>query len=114
MGEGLAEFLKKKRTELGYSLKDAAKSTGIQEAYIWQLENGKRKQPRPDTLKQLAKGYGVPLETLFNCAGYTEAPADPKKEAEAETKLMFRDYEKLPEDKKKLFQILLKGLKSDK
>ena len=114
MGDGLAAYLKKLRAEKKYTLKEAGDRTNIAEAYLWQLENGKREVPRPETLRKLAEGYGMPLENLLKYAGYLEQPTDPKKEAEAETKVLFRDYEKLSEEKKKMFQMFLRSLQSQK
>lgn len=115
MGDGLPAYLKKLRADKKYSLKEAGERTGIAEAYLWQLENGRREVPRPETLKKLADGYGIPVENLLKYAGYMEQSApDPKKEAEAETKVLFRDYEKLSDEKKKMFQMFLRSLQSDK
>lgn len=72
MEETLGEYLKKIRVQKGYSLKEASRQTGIAKAYLWQLENGERKIPRPEMLKKLAEGYGVPAETLLKIVGYLE------------------------------------------
>ena len=113
MGESLGEYLKKIREEKGYSLREAGKRTKIAEAYLWQLENGKREIPRPEMLKKLAEGYGVPVETLLKHAGYFEEPADEKKEGETAKTHLFRGYEKLSPDQKKQFETFLRFLQKE-
>lgn len=97
----LGEYLKKLREEKGYSLREAGRQTGIAEAYLWQLENGKRVIPRPEMLKKLAKGYGVPAENILKHAGYPVGPADEKKEAASKKGVLYRVYEKLSNEGKK-------------
>ncbi|NNN06743.1 MAG: helix-turn-helix domain-containing protein [Elusimicrobia bacterium] len=107
MGETLGSYLKEVRKKKNYSLREAKERTGISEAYLWQLENGKREIPRPETLKKLADGYGEPVETLLNHAGYGLKPADEKKQLESTKTHLFRDYEKLSDDSKKELETFL-------
>lgn len=113
MGETLGEFLKKLREEKGYSLREAGKQTGIAEAYLWQLENGKRGIAHPEMFKKLAKGYGVPAETLLKHAGYLEKPADQERETAVAKTHLFRDYEKLSPDRKKQLENFLRFLQKE-
>jgi len=107
------EVIKKIRVDQKLTLKAAAELTGIAEAYLWQLENGKRETPRPETIKKLADGYGVAAQQLLVSAGYLpsseEFKADVKK---MENSHLFRDYQKLSEEGKKEFEVLLKYLKN--
>lgn len=111
MGDKFGEFLKELRIEKGYSLRQAKEQTGISEAYLWQLENGKREVPRPETVKKLADGYGVPEETFLNYAGYLSKPADQKKKDETAKTHLFRDYEKLTPKGKELLEGFLNTLR---
>lgn len=111
MGDTFGEFLKQLRLERGYSLREAKEQTGISEAYLWQLENGKREIPRPETVRRLAKGYGVPEETFLNYAGYLTKPADAKTKDETAKTHLFRDYEKLSPDGKRMLGVFLAGLR---
>lgn len=54
-------ILKKLRAEAGLSLKDLSKATGVDQATISQIENGRRKA-RVTTLGKLAKFFDKPIE----------------------------------------------------
>ena len=105
--EKLGTFIKQLRVDRKLSLRDASKKLEIQEAYLWQLENNKRGAPRPEILNKLAAGYGVPTETLLKHAGYSVQPADEKQEVEAKKKVLYRDYDKLPDEGKKELDSLM-------
>jgi HTH-type transcriptional regulator, competence development regulator len=106
------EIIKKIRTDKDLTLKAAAESTGIAEAYLWQLENGERKSPRPETIKKLADGYGIPVQHLLACAGYMPTKEETKQEVEQIKKThLFRDYQKLSDTGKKELENYLQYLK---
>ena len=65
------DFLKKLRARKGISLKKVEEGTGISNAYLSQLENGKRRRlPNPTRLKVLADYYNVSIQQLLEKAGY--------------------------------------------
>lgn len=70
----LASYVKKRRDELGLSLRELAKRSGLSHAYIGYLEAGENPQTgRPishtiEALEKLAKGLNVPFETLARLA----------------------------------------------
>lgn len=66
----LGQFLKKARSDKGYTLRDVEDLTGISNAYLSQLEWDKIKQPSPVWLNKLADQYEVPYTTLLSLAGY--------------------------------------------
>lgn len=66
----LGEQLKAVRMIKGLSLREVEAATGISNAYLSQLECGKIQQPSVFFLKKLATVYDVPIETLFQTAGY--------------------------------------------
>jgi transcriptional regulator with XRE-family HTH domain len=72
----LAKLLRELRTDKGMTLRDVERATNgvVSNAYLWQLEQGTRLEPGPKYLTALAKVYGVPVQTLFEKAGYTDAP----------------------------------------
>lgn len=106
------EVIKKIRTDRDLTLKAAAELTGIAEAYLWQLENGERKSPRPETIKKLADGYGIPVQHLLACAGYMPTKEETKEEVEQIKKThLFRDYQKLSDTGKKELENYLQYLK---
>ncbi len=70
--EGFGFYLRRLRQEKGLSLKRVEAASGVSNAYISQLERGRRTAPHPEILKGLARAYGVPVETLLRAAGYLE------------------------------------------
>ena len=66
----IAVFLKARRLELGLSLKEAAKRTGIQPSRLHDLEQarssttGKTTSPTRDNIRRIAKGLNVAEEFL--------------------------------------------------
>lgn len=68
----LGTYLHNTRKQRGLSLKKVEKLAGVSNAYLSQLERGRRNPPHPDILKRLAKVYEVPLSELLSAAGYLE------------------------------------------
>ncbi|WP_216326054.1 helix-turn-helix domain-containing protein [Deinococcus aestuarii] len=62
------------------TLKDVEAMTGIHNAYLSQVENGKIARPAPDKLYALAEVYGVSFDQLMYAAGHiTKQPhAEPQ------------------------------------
>ncbi|MBZ5762896.1 helix-turn-helix transcriptional regulator [Rhizobium sp. VS19-DR104.2] len=71
--QNLGVFLSAARRKLGLSLRSVEASTGISNAYLSQLENGKIKTPAPQNLHSLAAYYSVPYALLMEMAGYPTA-----------------------------------------
>jgi len=60
------DFLKKLRARKGVSLKKVEEATGISNAYLSQLETGKRRRlPTPDRLIALADYYNASIKELL-------------------------------------------------
>ena len=111
MGVKLGDFIKKLREDKQLTLREASKRLDIAEAYLWQLENNKRGVPRPEMLKKLSDGYGVPPETLLKHAGYAMGQeVDEKQKVEAKKKVLFRDYDKLSAAGKENLELLMRVL----
>lgn len=81
MTSKLAQELAKIRGLRGISLRQVEKETGISNAYLSQLENGKAENPSPHVLLQLAEFYCVPYESLMEAAGHLQ-PKDTTKESQ--------------------------------
>lgn len=54
------------------SLRDVESKTGISNAYLSQLENGKVREPSPHFLYKLSKLYNVDYEIIMEYAGYVK------------------------------------------
>ncbi len=65
----LGEYIAAKRKKKGWSQRDLATASNISNAEISRLESGKRKEPSPSVLKEIAKALGVPFEELLQAAG---------------------------------------------
>lgn len=66
----LGTKLRKIRRARRATLRGVEDATGISNAYLSQLENGKISKPSPNFLYKLAKFYEVPYEDLMRAAGY--------------------------------------------
>ncbi len=100
--------------ERGFTLRQAGSEMGINDAYLWQLENGKREIPRPDTLEKLANGYGIPHDYLLRMVGYLKnQDAYFKGIDEMQTSYLFRDYQKLSNEGKKKLESFLRFLQKE-
>jgi transcriptional regulator with XRE-family HTH domain len=67
------------RIERGFTLRQAAKLTGVTKETLSDLERGLR-QPHPPTLFKIAQGYGIPVKDLLEepvlVSGKDEAPQE--------------------------------------
>ena len=66
----LANLLKEQRKNLGITLRKAEEDTGISNAYLSQVENGKINQPTPRTLRKLSDYYDISYQRLLELAGH--------------------------------------------
>ena len=66
----LGAYLAVTRKRAGLSLRGAEAATGISNAYMSQLENGKIQEPSPVLLGKLADLYHVDYLMLLDLAGY--------------------------------------------
>jgi transcriptional regulator with XRE-family HTH domain len=70
MDNRFGTFLASLRQRKNLSLRDVERDTGVSNAYISQLENGKIKAPSPVVLNKLAELYSVKYAVLMKEAGY--------------------------------------------
>lgn len=67
----LATLLSVTRSQKGLSLRQVESATGISNAYLSQLEGGRRvKEPSPVMLHKLSTLYAIPYVQLMRAAGY--------------------------------------------
>lgn len=72
----IGEELRRLRTLKGVSLREVEKDTGISNAYLSQLENGKTDKPSPHVLHKLASYYNTDHTHLMRVAGYLKPRQD--------------------------------------
>ncbi|HEY3842273.1 MAG TPA: helix-turn-helix transcriptional regulator [Acidimicrobiales bacterium] len=68
--QSLGELVRSRRLAHGMSLADASAASGIHHSYWSKLENGKYRTPAPRHLQTIAKTLDIPIEDLYNLAGY--------------------------------------------
>jgi transcriptional regulator with XRE-family HTH domain len=61
----LKTVLRTLRRERGWSMAELAEKAGVTDAYIANLETGKKSNPSLAVLKRLAKALGVPVTELL-------------------------------------------------
>lgn len=66
----IADFIKGKREEKGFSQRQLADLCNISNSELWQIETGKRKKVQPSILQAIAPHIGVTYEELMKIAGY--------------------------------------------
>ena len=64
MANHFGEVLRQIRKEKKLSLRDVEKITGVSNAYLSQIESGKRNIPTIAVMLRLAKGYGITEEEM--------------------------------------------------
>lgn len=69
MAEALGDILKRKRIELGLSLRDVERETSIRNAHLSQIENHTISRPEMAMLWELAALYGLDYAELLAAAG---------------------------------------------
>jgi HTH-type transcriptional regulator, competence development regulator len=70
--QSLGDFLRTIRMSIPMTLREAEEASGVSNAYLSQLEQGKIAKPSPPFLHKLAAAYKVSYEALMERAGYVE------------------------------------------
>jgi len=68
----LGEIIKAKREEKSYSLKDFAKVIGISAGYLSQLENGRKANPKLETVLKIIKELDIDIDMLLGIESTNE------------------------------------------
>jgi transcriptional regulator with XRE-family HTH domain len=68
----LGEYLRLIRLSIPMTLREAEEASGVSNAYLSQLEQGKIARPSPPFLHKLAMAYKVSYEALMEKAGYVD------------------------------------------
>lgn len=98
------EYLKEIRKEKGLTLRQIEKVSGVSNAYLSQVENGKRSVPTPDILMKIHEALGVSYEELMEKAGYisTEVRSELIPET-VQTMESFNDFVELMKNATEMF-----------
>ena len=87
----LGRQLRSRRDELGLSVRDLEKLTGVDDGTIVRIEQGAFAAPAPDKLSRIAEALGLSLADVFSLAEYV-VPA----ELPTFTPYLRRKYPSLP------------------
>lgn len=98
----LSQYLAEARKQAGLTLRAAETATGISNAYLSQLENGKIQEPSPVLLDKLAQLYHVDYLMLLDLAGYPV----PRTQASTNSRLAARLGPTNKEEEKALVEYL--------
>jgi transcriptional regulator with XRE-family HTH domain len=89
----LGALLRQKREEMGYSMTQLARASGVHDSTVLRIESGQFAAPRPDKLARFAALLNIDLADLYAKAGYLVPDSLPGFDAYVSTK-----YPDLPVD----------------
>lgn len=69
-------YLKEVRIKKGLSMRELSRRSGVSQAYISQLESGKKGTPTPEQLFKLAPCLDIDYMDLMKAAGYVMEDSD--------------------------------------
>lgn len=61
-------FIRDQREALGLSLQELADRAGCTKSHVWEIEDGRSKNPTVKMVHGLAEGLGVPVMAVFSAA----------------------------------------------
>jgi HTH-type transcriptional regulator, competence development regulator len=104
--DNFGEYVRELRKRNRLTLKQAEKLGVASNAYLSQLERGRRKNPHLDILKRMADVYNVTLEELLIKAGYLT----PEKPLKSEKEQIEDAYQRVQNDQRVAHGTRRKGL----
>jgi len=114
MNETLGRYLKRIRKERKLTLRFVEEKTGISNAYLSQVENGKIVKPSPSVLYKLAEFYDVSYEHLMRLAGHPLPILSTERKKLEPTFRLSSSFDDLTEKEKKRVLEYIEFLKSRK
>lgn len=100
----LASRLKELRVQKGKSLQDLADQIGVSKAHIWDLEQGRAKNPTIELLTKLSGALGTSIADLVG-----ENPEGDKDQADAVA--MYREFKSLSNEDREAIKGVIERLK---
>ncbi len=99
MAEPFGAYLKALRQKRGLTLRQVEEQAEVSNAYLSQMEQGKRGLPRARILKKLASAYGVSVADLIDASeGNLEGKSVPVPSAEPDVEFVVRGYQRLSKE----------------
>ena len=106
--------MKRVRKERKLTLRAAEEKTGISNAYLSQVENGKIVRPSPSVLHKLAECYDVSYEHLMRLAGHPLPTISTKRKELEPAFRLGSSFDDLTEEEKKRVLEYIEFLRSRK
>jgi transcriptional regulator with XRE-family HTH domain len=72
----LGEELKRARSDARMSLQEVADASGFTKSHVWEIEQGRSRNPTVAVIAGLSKGLGVPFLRLAQAAMNSACPAE--------------------------------------
>ena len=98
----IGDKLQELRALSGFTLKQVEEATGVSNAYLSQLENGKIKKPSANVLWKLSQIYYVNIDVLLHAAGIIQTDASLGLAGNGE----FKPYNLTPDEERQLLEYL--------
>lgn len=73
----LAEFIKKKREEKNWSMRELAEKAGVSHSEIARMEKGERTNPSASMLRAIATALHIPITELLEAVGLADKMPKP-------------------------------------
>jgi len=75
--KALGNLVRRSREELGLSIREVARRSGVRDTTVMRIEQAAKANPRPETLKAIADTLGLDLADVFATIGYVQADGLP-------------------------------------
>jgi transcriptional regulator with XRE-family HTH domain len=74
MSSALGDFIEQERDARGWTYRDLEDKTGISRGALYDMQKGKTKTPKLETLYRISSALGIPLNRLLTIAGFPVEP----------------------------------------
>ena len=101
----ISASLKEMRAEKGQSLQEVADAIGASKAHVWEIENGRSRNPSINLLQRLADHFGISVSTLIG----EDSPS-----VDDEALAFYRSVRTLSESDREVLKAVIDGMKSRK
>ena|GEM_PF-5550504 len=104
--KNLGTFIKAARKRTAITIREAEKRSGVSNAYLNQIENGRIKRPSPDILGKIGALYDLPYDVLLHKAGYTLPDFETHEESDGDRRHRILIIDDDPRDRELLIEKL--------
>lgn len=98
-----ASRLKQLRLEKGQSLQEVADAVSASKAHVWEIENGKSRNPSIELLRRLASHFGLSVSVLIG---------ENVQSADDEALVFYQSIRRLPKSDREVLKAVIDGMKA--